>query len=250
MLQEALAFPFRGDRGDALETLAIGGGLHLLAAFVPLLPLVPVVGYLVGLLRADGGGVGGNRADGGGDDAADPSGGVSDDGEAVAEGGPHGHGVELPLFRGPRRLLRDGLFGSLVCLAYLVPPVAFLLLTVGRAAIEGVPADVPSRLFVVASTLSLLLAATFAYVLPAALVGLARSGLRAAFDPRGLWGTVTDGRYFYAWSVGAVTIGSAVALAQPLNRIALGFFVLFYAEVVAARAIADGVRGNGFTSAR
>lgn len=213
MLQEALRFPFRGDRGDVLETLAVGGGLHLLAAFLPVLPIVPVVGYLVGVLR-DGG-----------------------------EGEP-------PLFREPRRLLRDGLLGSVVCLAYLLPPAAFLLLTVGRAAVDGVPADVPSSLFLAFSTLSLLIAVAFAYVLPAALVALARSGIRAAFAPRALLAAVANGRYFYGWTVGAATFGSALALTPALNPIVVGFFALFYAEVVAAAAWADAVRGNRFTPGR
>ncbi|QLG62574.1 DUF4013 domain-containing protein [Halorarum salinum] len=212
MLREALRFPLRGDRGDVLETLAIGGGLHLLAAYLPLVPLVPVVGYLVGVLR-DG-----------------------------SDGDP-------PLFRDPRRLLRDGVLGSVVCVAYLLPPLALLLVTVGRAAIEGVPADVPSGVFVVASTLSLLSAAAVAYLLPAALVGLSREGLRAAFAPRELLSTAANGRYFYAWVVGGATLGTAAALSPGLNRVALGFFVLFYAEVVAAAAWAAAVGGNRFTSA-
>lgn len=211
MLREALRYPLRGDRGDAIETLAVGGGLHLLAAYVPLLPLVPVVGYLVGVLREDGDG--------------DP-----------------------PLFRRPRRLLRDGVLGTVVCLAYLLPPLALLVVTVGWAAVEGVPAAVPRALVIVASTLSLLTAALFAYLLPAALVGLARAGLRGAFAPRELFDTVASGRYFYAWVVGAATLGAAAALAPGLNRVALGFFLLFYAEVVAAVAWTAGAGGNGFDS--
>ena len=221
MLREALRFPLRGDRGDALETLAVGGGLHLLAAFVPVLPLVPVVGYLVGVLR---------------DESAAP--------DERRDGG------DPALFRHPRRLLRDGLVGSAVCLAYLLPAAAFLLLTVGRAVTDGVPADVPAPVFVVAGTLSLLLAISFAYVLPAALVGLARSGWRGAFAPGPLFGVVTTGRYFFGWTVGAVALGVALALAPGLNRLALGFFLLFYAEVVAVSAWGAAVRGNRFRAGR
>lgn len=136
--------------------------------------------------------------------------------------------------------MRDGALGSVVRLAYLLPPLAVLLATVGRAAVEGLPAGGPPASFVVASTLSLPTAATVAYLLPAALVGLSREELRAAFAPRELLAAVTNGRYFHAWVVGGATLGTAAALAPGLNRVALGFF-LFYAVVVAAAAGAEGV---------
>ena len=45
-------FPVRGER--AIDTLLVGGGLHLASVFLPVIPLLVVLGYLVGLLATVG----------------------------------------------------------------------------------------------------------------------------------------------------------------------------------------------------
>ncbi|GAA0258857.1 DUF4013 domain-containing protein [Halobaculum roseum] len=239
MLSEALRYPLgpANDRGAAAEALATGGGLHLLAAIVaPLWPLtllspvaiVAVVGYLVRVLGAAG-------------DADDP--------------------VTLPTFRRPLSLLRDGLVASAVSIAVLLVPVVVLLVTVGGAvsgAAGGGPVDPTTPLgygvTLVGGTVSLLLAVGIAYPLPAILAGYARADpagtvrarVAAGISSRSLRRTVTSGRYFYAWTVGAVLLAFGAALAGAGSRTArlVGFFGLFYLEVAAAAAWSRGIGGN------
>lgn len=218
MIPEAFGYPLGGDRGDAAETLAVGGGLHLLSAFVPVVPLVFVVGYLMRVLRST-------------DDAED------DPATFRSPGG----------LAGARALVRDGLLGSLVVVAYSVVPAVVLGVTFygvlgGNASLDGVG----GLAVAVGGTTTLFVSLAFAYTLPAALAALARSGLRAAFSPSTVWGVATTGRYFYAWCVGASALGVGAALAVPLERLVVGFFLLFYLEVVAAAAWARGVGGKRF----
>lgn len=218
MLREALGYPLRGDRGDAAETLAVGGGLHLLAWFLPVVPLVFVVGYLVRVLR------------GAGDAAGAPA-------TFRSPGGLGGVGT----------LVRDGLLGSVVVAAYALPPVVALAVTFtgivgGDASLDGFG----SVAVAAGGTATLFVAAGFAYALPAALAAFARTGLRAAFSPSTLRPVLTSGRYFYAWCVGASALGVGAALALPLAEVVVGFFLLFYLEVAAAAAVARGVGGKGF----
>lgn len=218
MLPEALGYPLRGDRGDAAETLAVGGGLHLLAAFVPLLPLVAVLGYLVRVFR---------EAD---DATGDPATFRSPGGVA-----------------GLRALVRDGLLGAVVVVAYTAVPVAVLLVTFYGLLDGAVPLAGGGRFVLLAGgTATLFVAVAFAYPLPAALAALARSGLRAALSPSTLRPAVTTGRYFYAWCVGAAVLGVGGALAPALNPFVVGFFLGFYLEVVAVAAWARGVGGKRF----
>ena len=230
MIGEALRFPFGtgDDRGAATEALVVGGGLHVLAAFVPLVPLIPVVGYLVRVLGAAG-------------DAEDPG--------------------RLPTFRSPASLLRDGLVGCLLAVAFLLAPVVLLVVTVGGALSGGAaagPIDPTTPLgygaTLIGGTVTLLLAAAIVYPLPAVLAGYARGDptggtvarIRGAFSRRRLWASVTSGRYFYAWTVGVVLLLFGIGLASAGTRFTrlLGFFGLFYLEVAAAAAWSRGVGGN------
>ncbi|MFC6785613.1 DUF4013 domain-containing protein [Halobaculum halobium] len=240
MLREALRYPLgpADARGATAEALATGGGLHLFAALVaPLWPLsvfslvswVLLVGYLVRVLGAAG-------------DAADPA--------------------TRPTFRRPLALLRDGLVGSALSVAVLLVPVAVLLVTVGGAvsgAAGGGPVDPTTPLgygvTLVGGTVSLLLAVGVAYPLPAILAEYGRAdpdaGVRARVGEAVSFGslrrTVTSGRYFYAWTVGAILLAFGAALtgagARPIRLV--GFFGLFYLEVAAAAAWSRGVGAVG-----
>ncbi len=211
MFLETFQYPFRGSRGDVLETLAIGGGLHLLSVFVPGLPLVPVVGYLVRVLE-----VAGNEEE-----------------------------RKPPTFHNLRTLLRRGLGGTVVTCAYLLVPVVVLILTFGG--ILGTDLDPAATVgagVYVAGTATLVVAVGFAYPLPAALTAYARTGrLRTAFSPSHVLPAVQRAQYFVGWTFGMAVLGVAAGFAPPLNRAALGFFLLFYAEVVAATAWARAVAG-------
>lgn len=239
MLREALRYPLGGadDRGATAEALATGGGLHLLAALVaplwPLSLLVPVaavlvVGYLVRVFGAAG-------------DAGDPA--------------------TLPSFRRPIGLLRDGLVAGVLSVAVLLVPVTVLFVTVAGAvsgAAGGGPVDPTTPLgygvTLVGGTVSLLLAVGVAYPLPAILAGYARADSHASVRARVAEGisfgslrrTVTSGRYFYAWTVGAVLLAFGAALAGAGSRAArlVGFFGLFFLEVAAVAALSRGIGGN------
>lgn len=218
MLRSSLRFPTRGE--GALQTLLVGGGLHLLAAFVPLLPLVFVLGYLVRVLARTG----------------------------EADATAYRTDLRPPGFVRIRRLLVDGLAAGVVLVAYLFVPLGVLYATVSGAARASVrPAGQGASVgFLLGSTAALALIAGVAYLLPAALAAYARRRrLRAAFDLGTLRRAATDVEYLVGWVAGAVVLGVGGALFAPLNAVALGFFVLFYAEVVAV-----ALWGRASTAAR
>jgi hypothetical protein len=218
MLREALGYPLRGDH--AVETLLVGGLCHLLAAFVPVVPLVPVVGYLVCAL----------------DDRA------RTDRPDLPETPP-------PTFHDPRAVLWRGLGGSLVVVAYLAVPTLVLVVTLGGTvsrSLGSVPGVGLSLGFYTASTVTLLVAVLFAYLLPAGLSAYAvRGSIRAAFDPGAVRAVATDARYFVTWGVAVVVVSLAAVGFAPLNAVGAGFFLAFYAEVVAVGLWGRGVVGLG-----
>jgi hypothetical protein len=96
--------------------------------------------------------------------------------------------------------------------------------------------------FVLGSTTSLLLAVTFLYLLPAALANyLATGRLRAAVDVDVLGRAATHAAYFYDVTVGLVVGSLLLVVASATTAIAVGFFVAFYAELVAVAFWARGV---------
>ncbi len=210
MFWEALDYPRRDGRW--IDTVAIGGGLHLLAVFLPLVPFVFVLGYLVRVLGATAAG----------EDSR-------------------------PGFRPVWPLLRDGIVALIIVFAYLTVPLILLTVTILVAA-SG--ADVTDGLesalvFQIGSTVTLILALAFAFPIPAALAAYATGGIRRAFDRRLLHRAVSDGGYFYAFVVGIVVLAVVIASYEPLNAVALGFFVAFYVEMVVAalwgRALASAL---------
>ncbi|WP_224335474.1 DUF4013 domain-containing protein [Haloprofundus halobius] len=212
MLRESIRYPFGGD--DAAETLIVGGGLHVATAFVPLVPLVFVLGYLVRVL----------------DEAS--SGGSA----ALRDGTP-------PTFDDLRGLTADGVKATLVVGLYSAGPLAVLLVTVGGASglSAGALTGTASLGVLVGSTAALFAALGVAYLLPAALVGYAQSRrFRAAFD-RSTLRAATDARYFVAVvAAGGLLSAAAVVVSMGAPRTLprfVGFFVLFYAEVAAAALV-------------
>lgn len=207
--------PFRGER--TLDTLLIGGVLHILAVYVPVVPLVIVVGYLLTLLGA------------------------------VTTLGRTDRLESLPRFGLDRSLVRTGLGGSVVVVAYLLPAVLTLLITVAgttRRSLTVETIDIGTSMgFVLGSTTALLLAVVFVYLLPAALANYVLEGrLRAAFAFGHLRRTASDAAYFYNTVVGIVFGALALSLSAPLFPIAVGFFLAFYGEIVAVSYWGRGLR--------
>lgn len=198
-------YAFRGDR--AVDTLLIGGGLHLVAVFVPVIPIVVVLGYLVRTL------------------------------EEISARERTSRFESLPRFRTTLSMVRTGIGSSAILLGYALPAAMTLLVTVTGLSNRSIaPESIgfgTSTGFVIGSTTSLLLAVFFLYLLPAALLNYARRGrLRAAVDLEFLQRAATDGGYFYNIVTGIVVGALLLTVAGALTGVAIGFFVAFYAEVV------------------
>ncbi|MFD1570967.1 DUF4013 domain-containing protein [Halorubrum laminariae] len=205
-MASVLTFPVRGS--PRVDSLLVGGGLHLLAVWVPLLPLIAVAGYLSRVLAAT----------------------------ATAESHVD---PDRPDWRPVGALLFDGFRLTATTVGYLAVPVALLVVTLGGP-LEGFDptGTTDGLLFTIGSTVSTLLAAAICYPLPAALAAVAREGtLRAAVDRSLVGAAAQDAGYLVATLLAAGGLGLAAALYEPLNAVALGFFCAFYVEVVAAAAV-------------
>ena len=216
-MRTALAYPFRGD--GRFDAVAVGGGLHLLAVWIPVVPFLAVAGYLLRVL------------------------------EETAEA-PRLRDAERPGWRPVGPLLRDGVVAVGICLAYLVVPVGLLVVTLGGPLEQVDPTgSADGLLFLVGSTVVLLVSLAAVYPLPAALAAYARRRrIRAAFDRR-LLGTATrDGGYLFAVVVAATGLAIAAAAYAPLNAVALGFFFAFVIEVAAA-ALVGSAAGSAWERA-
>lgn len=206
MIPSILTYPVRGS--PRFDAVVVGGGLHLLAVWLPLLPLVAVVGYLARVLVATA--------------------------TAEAHRPP-----DRPAWRPIRSLLGDGLRLCATVVAYLAIPVVLLTVTLGGP-LEGIdPTGTTDGIFfTVGTTVSTLLAAAICYPLPAALVAVARErSLRAAADTTLVGAATRDAGYLVAVLLAAGGLGVTFAAYAVLNVVAVGFFVAFYAEVVAAAAV-------------
>ncbi|WP_435074010.1 DUF4013 domain-containing protein [Halorubrum sp. HHNYT27] len=206
MIPAILTYPVRGSR--RLDALVVGGGLHLLAVWLPVLPFVAVAGYLARVLVA------------------------------TATAGPDTD-PDRPGWRPIGPLVRDGLRASVTVVGYLAVPVILLTVTLGGP-LEGIdPTGTTDGIFfIVGSTVSTLLAFALLYPLPAALVAVSRErSLRAAVDATLVGAATRDAGYLVAVLLAAGGLGVVFAAYAALNAVALGFFVAFYAEVVAAAAV-------------
>lgn len=221
MLREALSYPFRGENAE--ETLLIGTVLALAAGVLlrlgvlsvfAVVPAVLLAGYALAVLRES----------------------------AAGDDSP-------PQFSGFRALAADGARALVVAAGYLFVPAAALALTVGGAAPGTRPTTLGTTTFVLgAGTVVPFVSLAFAYLLPVALVGVARTGdQRSAVEVARLRRTAVTGGYFVGWvtalavgSVAVVLLGALAAFGRPgqVAALALGF----YAVVVAARLLGRGVR--------
>lgn len=194
-------------RGTERERPLLAAWVCVLASFlVPVIPLVPFVGYLVRVIDAS--------------DRDEPAPGF------VRE--------FLPL-------LRRGVGGTALTLVFLAGPFVVLLITVYGAmfGVESVePGETPLLLVYAGSTVVLVVALVGAYLLPIALFRYGRTGsLRAAFSRKWLRGGATHAAYFAGWSLGAVllTVGLGLASALfPVGRIGppLAALVVAHASIV------------------
>lgn len=214
MVPAPLLYPFRGER--RADALLAGGGLHLLAVYVPVVPLVVALGYLLVVFGETASRESADRYD------------------------------ALPAFADLRRITRTGVSGAVVVAAFLLPAAVVLLVTVaGVSQLSLSPEDVTlgtSVGFVLGSTTSLLLAVTFLYLLPAALANyLATGRLRGAVDRDVLARAATHAAYFYDVTVGVVAGALLLVVASATTAVAVGFFVAFYAELVAVAFWARGI---------
>ena len=186
--------------GDAAERPLLAVWLLLaLSVEVPVLPAIPVVGYLVRALAASG------------------------------------RGDPLPAFLADgRTLLRRSLGGSVVCLVLLGVPFAALLVTLyGIVSLEP-GADAPVGRILAGSTAVLFVGLLGTYLLPVSLTTYGRTGsLRRALSPSALRPVAGHAAYFFGWTLGftavVVTVGVSGAL-FTLSRIGpfAGTFVLAY----------------------
>lgn len=176
-----LGYPVAGERG---EQPLLACWILVLASFVvPVLPLVPVVGYLVRVLVA------------GADDDAAPA-----------------------FLAAPVALLRRGVGGLLVAVASLLVPAIAVVVTVYGAA-EGRTVTDPTFAtgiaFYAGSTAVLCLALAGAYLCPVALYGYGRTGsLRGAVDVGAIRRVGGHAAYFTRWATGLVVLLVASAVAS------------------------------------
>lgn len=193
--------------GEAAERPLLAVWLLLAFSFVvPVLPLVPVVGYMARVLAA------------------------SERGDSLP-----------PFFTDGRSLVRRSLGGSLVCVVLLGVPFAALLVTVYGVVTLEVGADgPPTGRILLGSTAVLLFGLAGLYVFPISLTSYGREGtLRDAFSPSTVRSVGSHGAYFFGWTLGfatlAVTLGVGGAF-LTVSRVGplLGTFVFAYGLLVAA----------------
>lgn len=205
-IERALAYPTASD--DWIKTLLIGGALTLLSVLV--IPIIPLYGYLVRVLRA------------GMDEAAEP-----------------------PAFDDWGTLFVEGLAALVILLVYQLIPFVVAFVTIGgSAAAIGTGSDVGAGVGAVGLLAGLALWALFAlafgYLTLIALANYAHvGGFGAAFDLDILRSVALDGAYAVPWLygvgvlIGATVVSGVLGLVPLLGAIA-GVFVTFYGQVVAA----------------
>jgi len=201
-----LRYPLTGS--PRFDALLVGSGLHLLAVWVPLVPFLAVAGYLARVL-------------------------------ATTAQTPSHLTPERPAWRPLGALLTDGVRLTVTAVGYLSVPVLLLTVTLGGP-LEAVDptGTTDGVLFILGTTVATVLAFTISYPLPAALVAVATDrSLRAAVDTTRIAAATRDAGYLVATVLAGGGLGVVFGVYAPLNTVALGFVLAFYAEVVAAAAI-------------
>lgn len=211
---DALTYPTEHD--DWIKTVLIGGGLSIFGFL--LLPILPVYGYLVRVIRHTL--------------AGDP---------------------QPPTFGEWEELFIDGLQALVISVAYLIVPGIVGIVTFGGAVAAMATGSRGGAAAGLAGLglgflLTFVLTIVFGYVAVAALVNFAREErIGAAFDVATLRGIVTDGDYAIAWGLSVVVFIGAGIVTSLLNVIPflgaiIGAFVFFYVQIVAATLWADGFK--------
>lgn len=226
-LREAIVFPFRGERREG--PLVTGWVLVLANGLLPVVPLVPLAGYLLRVLCVSA----------------------------------QGHDIPPPFLEDFWALTRTGVGTLLVGTVYLLAPVTLLGLSVHGAATRGVTDLSVSAMFVIlaGATATLVLSSVGVYLLPIGLLSYTTGDLRAAFAPDRLRSVGGDPQYFLGWVLGVVVITAGFVLALTITHLPvvgqlLASLVVAYAALVVARlwgrAMADTPaaldRGNSQSS--
>lgn len=211
-IEAALRYPM--DHDDWVKTILIGGVLSLFSFL--LLPILPVYGYLVLVIR--------NRLE----DEPEP-----------------------PTFDDWGDLFVDGLRALVVMIAYMLVPMIVGTITVGGSIVAlatGTEAGAAAGLggLFLGFMLTVALALLFGYVAAGAFVNFVREdSIAAAFDFGTIRAVVTQREYAVAWLLSvAVLIGASIVTGFlnviPFLGAIVGAFVLFYVEIAAARLWTDG----------
>ncbi|WP_348613072.1 DUF4013 domain-containing protein [Halobaculum rarum] len=211
-ISDAVTYPTEHD--DWVTTILIGGVLSTFGFL--LLPLLPVYGYVVRVIRHS----------------------LEDD-------------PRPPTFGDWEELVVDGAKAILVGAVYMLIPGIVGVVTVGGSMVAiatGTRGGAATGIagLVVGGLLTAVLSLLFGYVAVAAVVAFAdEQRVGAAFDLDVLKPVVLSGAYATAWAFSvAVFIGASVLVGVlngiPILGAVIGAFVFFYAQVVAARLWAGG----------
>lgn len=222
IFEDAIRYPY--DDGDGLRALAIGSLLTLLGVLV--IPTVLVGGYAIRVIRAV----------------------VADE-------------PSPPAWTEWGELFVDGLRVTIVSLVYFVVPSILFVGSVGVAVLPFVtnPGNGAAAVGVVAAAIAVISLPLFlaaAYVLPAALVGIAVTGrLGTAFAFGRIWTVVTTGDYAVAWAMAFLLGVGASFLTGLLTGLTLvggllGALFSFYALVAGAYLYTEGVDVSRFGADR
>ncbi|WP_435063632.1 DUF4013 domain-containing protein [Halobaculum sp. EA56] len=221
-IRDAVTYPTEHD--DWMKTVLIGGVLSVFGFL--LLPLLPVYGYIVRVIRHS------------------------------LEGDP-----EPPTFDDWEELVVDGAKAFVIGVVYMLVPGIVGAVAVGGSVVAiatgtrgGAATGVAG--LVVGTLLTFVLALVFGYVAVAAVVAFADDRrVGAAFDVGTIRPVVLSGEYATAWALSVGVFVAAGVLVGVLNGIPIlgavvGAFVFFYAQIVAARLWAGGYHdaragGNG-----
>lgn len=210
MFQAALTY--LKDSDDGVRTALVGGLLSLFAFL--LVPILPVLGYLVRVLDRTAGG-----------------------------------DLDAPAFDDWETLVVDGLKALAIGIAYLLVPAVVLAAFVGTGTLVAATTDFDALgavLILAGTALTLVAGLAVWYVLPAALARFARVGsMGAAFEFRAIEPVLRSSAYAWGWLYALVIlVGGGVVVGAIASVPILGWitapFVAFYVQVAAYYAYGRG----------
>ncbi len=200
--------------GEHAEDALLVGWICLLAhtLFVPWLPLVPVVGYLVTVARA------------------------------VIDGGSALPAVEF------RSLLSTGTVASAICLGYGLVPLAVGAITISLASDTALDiGGAASPFFLVGSTMTLFLVLAGLYVTPIALCRYAVGSARDGFLDGPFLRVAGRAAYFVRWTSALVVLAAGVLAGSVIGVVPLigplfAPLVWWVTAIATTRRLAAGYR--------